>query len=361
MTLNRKILTLLGVFFLFFIGNQAFSAEVPYGVNPIYPDNQINKNLTYYDLTMTPGATQTVEIEVVNTSDEEIEIETKALSGMTNINGVVDYLDESEEFKYDKTLKYPFTDLAKVEKGIKIPGKGSVMVPVTITMPADTYDGIVLGGIEFIQKEKEVSDDTSGGMAIHNKFRYLVSFKLSVTDAIVKPELVLNDVKASQVSFRNVINANIQNTEMAIVNDVAVEAKVTKKGSSDVLYTSNVKDMQIAPNSNFDLPISLGSKPFKAGTYMLYLVVTAYDNQQWEFKKEFVITSDEASKLNGTSAIELDPETPWVLYITVAVGSLILIGLLIFFILQQKKKKKELAERKKAKESTGRKRRKRRD
>lgn len=359
MTLNRKILTLLGVFFLFFVGGQVFSAEVPYSINPIYPDNQINKNWSYYDLTMTPGATQTIEIEVINTSNAEIDIEANAFSGMTNRNGFVDYLPESEAFKYDKTLKYSFSDIAKVEEVIKVPPKETRMVPVTITMPSEAYDGTILGGIEFVQKDEEISDNSSGGMAINNKFRYLMPVKLSVSDAVVKPELVLNDVKASQVSFRNVISANLQNTEMTIINDVAVEAKVTKKGSNDVLYTSNAKGMQVAPNSNFDLPISLGSQPFKAGKYMLYLVVTAQDNQKWEFKKEFDITSEEASKFNGDSAIELDQETPWVLYISLVVGSVLLIGLLIYFVLRHRKK---VAEQQQVKEQTARKkRRKRRD
>lgn len=350
--MNRRVGKLIGflaVMWLFLMmGNVIVQAEegeegngvpnkVPYAVKPVFPENQIDSKLSYYYLKMQPGQTQTVEIQVTNTSDQPIKVDAQANSAMTSIHGAIDYLPESKENKFDKTLKVPFSTIASVDKNISIPAKETVNVPVTIAMPPEEFNGVVLGGVEFIQTdEDQAQEESSGGMAIRNRFRYIVVFKLTESDVAVKPELKLNQVKAAQVSYRNVVSANLQNIEPAIANDVRIEAKVTRKGSTTVLYEQDKKDMQIAPNTNFNFPIPLGKKPFEAGKYTLYLIVTARDDQKWEFKKDFDITRDEANKYNKDSVIELDGSINWWLYIGIGAAVLLVIGGVVFFLWKKK-------------------------
>lgn len=353
---SKKIISFIGILFLLFLGIKVSAEEVPYGVSLNFPENQIDENLNYFNLEMKPNQEQSVEIEISNTSNKAIEIEARILSGMTNINGVIDYLEESKDFKYDKTLKYPFTDIANLKNNsYQIDANSSMTIPIHIKMPSEKIIGTILGGVEIIEKNTEETDNPNKGMAVVNKFRYLVAFKLFMSNEKVEPKLKLNEVKASQIAFRNVIKANIQNTEMTIINDVQVEAKVTKKGSDKTLYSYKMKDMQIAPNSNFDLPIRLDNQPFKAGTYILYLNVASRDNNKWTFKKEFIITSDEADKFNKMSAIELDKESPWILYIITA--SILLLFLILFYLFIKFRIKKEKRKKKKEK---GKKRKKKR-
>ncbi|NKC68530.1 DUF916 and DUF3324 domain-containing protein [Vagococcus fluvialis] len=343
---NKKVIFFVSILFLLFLGVKVSSEEVPYGVSLNFPENQVNKKLNYFNLKMSPAQKQSVEMEVINTSNKDIEIDVRILSGMTNINGVIDYLEESKDFKYDETLKYPFTDIAKLKNNnYQIEANSSIRIPINIEMPTEKISGTILGGVEIVEKKPEETDITNKGMAVVNKFRYLVAFKLSMSDEVVEPKLKLNEVKASQIAFRNVIKANIQNTEMTIINDVQVDAKVTKKGSDKVLYSYKMKDMQIAPNSNFDLPIRLENQPFRAGTYILYLNVASRGGYKWAFKKEFIITSDEADKFNEMSAIELDKENSLLLYIIVS--ALILVAIVFFILIKRKRKNKKRKRRKK--------------
>lgn len=335
------------IFLSFFTTKLVFAEEkpsrnqVPYGVSPIYPENQTDKSLSYFSLRMTAGQTENIEIDVVNTSDSDIAVEAKIVGSITNINGVIDYQQESKEHPNDESLKYPFASIAKVNSPISVPAKETRKATVTIAMPPEEFDGVILGGVEFTQIEGEdTQDNSSGGMAIRNKFRYVLPFKLIETDTEVTPDIKLKSVKASQISFRNVIKADLQNPTATIINDLAIESKVTRKGSSEVLFQKKDKDMQMAPNTMFNFPISLGKQPFKAGKYTLYLVATERDGKKWEFKKDFEITQKEADDYNSESAIVLDEATPWWLYISIGVGVVVLLGVIVFFLLKWRKKKK---------------------
>lgn len=47
---------------------------IGYYVRAVLPDNQISNNLSYFDLRMQPGQSQTLEVEVVNESDKVITV-----------------------------------------------------------------------------------------------------------------------------------------------------------------------------------------------------------------------------------------------------------------------------------------------
>ena len=81
-------------------------------------------------------------------------------------------------------------------------------------------------------------------------------------DNEVEPHLTLNTVAPGQMNARNVINANIQNTKPMLVNQLSIDAKISRKGSSEVLYHSEKK---MHPNSNFNYPIQLEGQPLEAG------------------------------------------------------------------------------------------------
>lgn len=54
---------------------QAAEGDVGYSVQAHIPANQIDKRQTYFDLKMQPKQKQTVNIDVMNSSNEEIQVE----------------------------------------------------------------------------------------------------------------------------------------------------------------------------------------------------------------------------------------------------------------------------------------------
>lgn len=335
------------------------AAELNFGVKAILPENQVDKNNSFFDLRMNPSEEQTVEVEVTNVIDKEIELHTFVSAADTNVNGVIDYPQPTAETKYDESLKYPLPTLVSLEETIKVPAKATIKVPVTIKMPSESYDGMIVGGISFYQKEEEDDQEKqTSGMGVKNKFMYRLGMKLVETDTTVEPDLKLLGVKAGQVNYRNAVMANLQNPEAEVLNSLKLEAQVFQKGSSTPIFTAGKDNMKVAPNSNFEYPIYLGKKAFKAGKYTLKLVATADNDKKWEFTQDFEITQKEAEKYNEESSVQLDYETDWIKW--AVIGGMILVAVIVVIVVivlminrgRKRKKEKRKAKQKNKREQS---------
>ncbi|MFJ6268306.1 DUF916 and DUF3324 domain-containing protein [Lysinibacillus xylanilyticus] len=315
----------------------ASASKFNFGVYTVIPDNQIDKKKSYFNLKMEPNQKQTLTIQLKNDTEEDVVIEPIIHSATTNINGVVEYGPTSAE--RDSSLPYEIGDLIQTEKEITIPAKGSKDLQLNVTMPEEEFDGILAGGITLEEKKttSKNTEETTKGVSIENKYAYVVGITLQETDEIVKQDLQLHDIKAGQVNARNVINATLQNPTATYLNRFEVDAEVTKKGKTEVLYKSEKQDMQMAPNSNFEYPISLNGEKFKSGTYTLQVKAKSSE-ESWEFEKDFTIKGEEVKQFNATDVSIEGPN-----YIAYLVGLLILLvaGLLLFIFYSKKKQKKQ--------------------
>lgn len=321
-----------------FYQSKAFAAELNFAVKPIIPENQRDKNKTYFDLRVQPGQQQTLKLLLTNDTENNVIIEPKVYTAITNVNGVADYSMEVKE--HDKTLKTPITNVVKTVDEITVPAKGQVELPVEVKMPAEEFDGILLGGISLQEKEKK--EDTKAkdkkNVSIENRYSYVVGIVLNENDNTVEPHLELNEVAPGQLNARNVITANIQNTKPVLVNQLSIDAKVSRKGSSEVLYHSEKKGMQMAPNSNFNYPIQLEGKSLEAGEYRATITAES-KGKKWNWTKDFVIKADTAEKYNK-SDVSIKKDYTWY-YVIGGVLLLILISLLFYFLGRRKSKKEE--------------------
>ncbi|MDM5246179.1 DUF916 and DUF3324 domain-containing protein [Lysinibacillus sp. G4S2] len=335
---KNTLLTLIGILMVSLVWFTPFASasEFNFGVYTVIPDNQIDKQQSYFNLKMVPNQKQTLTIQLKNDTEDDVVIEPKIHSATTNLNGVVEYGPTNAE--RDSTLPYELGDLITTEKEIKVPAKGSKDLYLNVTMPEEEFDGILAGGITLEEKKTSATtEETNKGLSIENKYAYVVGITLQETDEEVQQDLQLHDVKAGQVNARNVINATLQNPTATYLNRFEVEAEVTKKGKTEVLYESNKQDMQVAPNSNFDYPIELNGEKFKTGEYTLHLKAKS-SKESWEFEKDFAIKGEEAQKFNAT---DVSIEGPNYLAYMVGLLSLLVVGLLSFIIYSRKKQKKQ--------------------
>ncbi|PZG39258.1 cell surface protein [Listeria ivanovii] len=322
------------VLFIFLFPGNVFASEMNFSVDAVIPDNQINKEKSYFDLRMKPKQKQTLHLKFSNLSDKDVTVETTINPAITNVNGVVEYSENSP--KLDKTLTYNIQRLTKLAPEVKLKAKETMTVPFEVTMPEESWDGILLGGIYMKQKESELKEkkDTQ----IENKYSYVIGLQLSETEKVIKPEMELLDVFPGQSNYRNVVYSKLQNKTAIIIRDLKVDGKVYKKNSDKVLHETKKENMAMAPNSNFDYAINWGNKELKPGTYRLEMTADSGENH-WEWKKEFVITGETAAKLNE-QAVNLEKDSTW---IYVLIGSIVLVTLLVFVFLlgRQTKTKKQ--------------------
>ncbi|MGE7917212.1 DUF916 and DUF3324 domain-containing protein [Lysinibacillus xylanilyticus] len=336
---KNTLWTLFGILIVSLVWLTPFvsASEFNFGVYTVIPDNQIDKQKSYFNLKMEPNQKQTLTIQLKNDTGEDVVIEPIIHSATTNINGVVEYGPTSAE--RDSSLPYELGDLIQTEKEITIPAKGSKDLQLNVTMPEEEFDGILAGGITLEEKKttSKNTEETTQGVSIENRYAYVVGITLQETNEIVKQDLQLHDIKAGQVNARNVINATLQNPTATYLNRFEVDAEVTKKGKTEVLYKSEKQDMQMAPNSNFEYPISLNGEKFKSGTYTLQVKAKSSE-ESWEFEKDFTIKGEEVKQFNATDVSIEGPN-----YIAYLVGLLILLvaGLLLFIFYSKKKQKKQ--------------------
>lgn len=344
-------------------GAKAFASEFSFAVTPTIPENQIDKNKTYFDLQLNPDQKQTVYVELRNDLDREVKVNVAVNSAKTNSNVIVEY--GNNKTKADKSLKYDLTRYVKAPKQVTLKSKSAMRVPFELTMPKETFNGVMAGGITFkeAKTEKETTKDSdSKGLAIENEYSYVVALLMRQNTQSVTPDMILHTVKPGQINARNVILANLQNNQMTYINQVTMDASITQKGDSKVLYEAHKDSLQVAPNTNFDFPVPLNGEPLKPGDYHLKMVINgnkAADGQyvrgkdadgkaihfqnQWIVEKDFSINGDVARKLNDKD-VTIKKDYTWV-FILIGI-LLLLVVLLIIWLIWRKKKKDEEEERK---------------
>lgn len=322
---------------LYPIGVQA-AESMAYSVKANIPENQINKTSTYFDLKMEPNQKQEITLTVSNSSDQQTTILISPNVAMTNQNGVIDY--SQSKSKLDSSLKIPLTSIISKAQEVTLAPKETKQVPFVLQMPAEKFDGLILGGF-YISKKEDASQtkDEEKDVQIKNKYSYVIGIQIRENTNEVKPVMELNNIKPALLNYRTAVTANLQNTQATIMKDLSVDAKVMKKGSSTILHQTKKENLSMAPNSNFDFPINWDNQSLDPGKYTLQLTAKT-DEDEWKFEKDFEITAKNSKALND-EAIELEKsEVNWLIVIGGVVGGFLILILLIgYFIYRHNKKK----------------------
>ncbi|MCD2256535.1 DUF3324 domain-containing protein [Lactobacillus sp. CC-MHH1034] len=309
-------------------------------VRAVLPDNQPNKALNYFDLSVDPGQTQVLEVELFNLRDEALTFTPRLNVATTNYNGVVNY---DSAGKSDRSLQYKITDIARLEqKTYRVPANKSVIVRVDLAMPNTSFPGVIAGGLTFTPRVANTSSSTNNSgraaLEVQNRFAYTIALLLrssAATATTVAPEFKMGTIDLGHITERNTIFANIRNTQPMYLAPVNMQAKVTRKGSTKVLYQHQKENVQVAPNTIVPFPISLNQQRFAPGLYTMAIQLRA-GTQTWYFNKDFRITAQRARDLNRASvAAPTQEHNYWWLWL---IAALILIAGIIFWVVYRRKK-----------------------
>lgn len=266
------------------------TAEVDFAIKAVIPDNQTEGDHTYFDLMMKASQKQTIEVEIWNLKNQEIQIEAQVCSATTNQNGVIEY--GKRDGLPDDTLSHQMEDIISCDSLITVPANDTTRFELDIQMPEEKYEGLLVGGVTFQlagNGESEEADSTDG-LAIQNTYSYVIGIVLRESEKELQPQLLLNDVSYEKEGDTPTISANIQNIVAAYVNDLEVEARITRKGTTGTLYQTTKEDMRMAPNSNMDFQIDLNGSSLNDGAFTLY-VNAKTDDREWCWEKDFTIDS----------------------------------------------------------------------
>ncbi|EOH92968.1 hypothetical protein UAW_01832 [Enterococcus haemoperoxidus ATCC BAA-382] len=325
--------------------NAAGAAGFSYSIH--FPENQMEKDIGYYHLKMTPNQKQTLSITLNNPSEENVEVAVSLNSAKTNPNGVIEYGDSS--LKNDPSLAYDFKKIVSGPDKVALAAGETKEVELTIQMPETAYEGVLSGGIQLMKTGQDQADETDKGSKIINQYAYVIGVLLQESDKPVTPELALNTVMAGQSNYRNTVYVHFSNITATYVNDLTAEVQITSEKSKEVLYERKQTAMRMAPNSFINFPVSMNGEKMVPGKYKAAILVTSGD-QKWTWDKDFTITDKEANQFNERDVGLVQKKgLDWTM-IGWIVGSIVFFTALLFGVMVFFRKKKE-AETKKRKKS----------
>lgn len=320
-----------------------------------FPDNQQSKETGYFDLLVKPGEKQELKLRLKNVSKEEIEASVAVNTATTSYLGGIDYSQKYDPSKKDTSLQHPMSEILVPEKEqITIPPGEEIPVVFSLSVPAEQFEGILLGAIQVTQVSQEDTNgkEATSGMVINNRMAYSIGVKLSEDVALSnESQLDLLRVEASQQTGRNNVFVHLQHPTADIVEKVTYDGKVTKKNSDDVLHRGKASDYRIAPNSTFFFPISWENQRFEAGEYVLKLTAKSEESDaSWSFEEAFTITREEARELNE-KAVDLGVDyRQWliiggiILLVVIIIVTVIVISIIT---IRKKQREKRRAQRRK--------------
>ena len=327
------ILALLLSFFGMSLINVSAETYNQLSIKAIIPENQIDKNRSYFDLMMAPNQKQDIQLSITNNGEESMVAEISLNDASTGNNGVIIY---TEEGKKDQSLKLAATQIVKIANDkVEIEPKKNVLVNLSINMPENKFGGNVLSGIIVKGKKlnPEKTEEKEKSITINNEIVYVVGLNLRMDKDSVKPHLNLISVKDALVNYRTGVVANIQNDQAVIMKGVKINGEIKKKGSDDVVSKVDLKSADIAPNTNFDVVYDWNGKAIKKGKYQIRMTAE-YEGEKWVWDEEFEIK--DPSEVNTGAYFMESTNNHWLL-ITLSIIGAILIFLLILVLKRRKK------------------------
>lgn len=335
---SSLIIVVLSFICLTFSVKEVSAQDLDFSVEAKHPENQIDPSKTYFDLLMTPGSTQDLEVVLQNHLNEEMTLLINVNDAVTNDNGIIDYTENKPDL--DVTLIHPFDQIATTDKEVVLQPNESKIVKVHLQMPKDPIDGSILGGLHFIRKDGEKNSDGKKQVQLENKFAYVLGVRLSENENPVKKELKLKKVQPGQKNARNMILATLQNPSSRIVGKMKIAAQVYRsKNLSEPIYKNEKENMNMAPNSHFHYAISTDQQDFQPGKYLLKMQVDS-NGQKWNFEQPFEINKQEATKLNQQAVHKAQKNNDFLYYLIGFIILLLIIIILLFLLFRQSKQKR---------------------
>lgn len=320
----------------------ADSESMAYSMDITIPENQIDPDLTYFDIKVKPGKKQKLDVIVSNMGEENKKVKVTPTNAITNANGIVDYSVQLKDYTFDNTLKIPFTSLVSGEQIAELNPGESKILSFDFTAPKEEFDGIILGGFvaELIDENNEENNST--GVNFVNKFQFVKAAVIRSSDKEIKPNIVINDIRPALHNYRTAVTTNIQNTTPILLGNVKVDAEVKKKGSQKVIKSEVRNNVEFSPNSNFDFPIMWDDERLEPGDYTMDMTVKA-NEETFTFSEDFTITKAQSNSINK-EAIELEKkEINIAVWLVIIFFFILIVSVLIFVLYKQKNKNKELA------------------
>ncbi|BDR57892.1 cell surface protein [Xylocopilactobacillus apicola] len=308
-----------------------------FSVKPIFPENQISKQNSYY-LLVKPGQKQTVSFYISNLQNKSQTFRVEAGMYVTNSQG--DMVLTTNKKDLDSSLPVSLLDMKVKPTLVTVPAQQTVQVNQEYQIPAKQFKGLIYGGVRVtsgLQSSVEVKKKSKKGARtfVNTYGRMDTGIIMTMDRKYPKGDLKVKNVTPVAATPSPVFNIKVQNPQGTIIDSLNLKAKIEKDGIgikntnlSKVSLNSDYYRYTVAPYSNFTLSMNIGKKRLVPGQYTLKLTGKSHGH---EFKQDykFMVTKNSAQKINKDNS-NINPDYTWLFFIIIIGIVLILIAFIIF-------------------------------
>lgn len=332
----RRMALILAIFLCAFMSVLLTDVSAAHGVTPdigfrvqaILPTNQTQQNATWFAVDLKSGQSQKLTMQITNTTNQAITVYCAPTIARTNRTGQIQY-DVLTDAR-DNTLNLDFTKIGPKKIQFKVPAKKTIAIDQEIQVPQTKFNGVLYGAFTFFSPDidREQQQSTKGEVSFQNSFHIAVPSVINVNDYHrVSPDLRLERVVPVSFEAQPAVRARIHNIAPQVIagRQMVCDARVYFRGSKKVLFRNKTTQMNFAPNSVIDYPISWGDSRMQPGEYTLRAKVTTGGGAgpSWNLVRNFTISGDQARKLNGQ--LTSRPDYSWLIIFLVLAAVLLII------------------------------------
>lgn len=299
-----------------------------YSVQAILPDNQLNKDVSYYDLKVEPNQKTTLNLLVSNTGQQSINVDVELNNAYTTNSATIGYDKYSATTYKSENPQLSSLVEGKRKQKVKLKAGETKQVSFKIKAPEKEFKGIILGGLTTTAG---VSSNEKSKVNVANQIRYVKGVVLHSKEDAVKPDLNLKSAAPNAFDDSVGIAYNVTNEAPININDLKVKAKISHKGLKDTNYKA--ENLQIAPDSNFQYYIPI--KHLKPGIYTTELTFYNEAGFSKTMTNKLKVTQGKIQALDESTQETSSNKT--LIFVIVGLIGILFIGLWVFFYVTGKK------------------------
>jgi len=322
-------------------------AAVGVTVSPILSENQVPETKSFFDIWATPGQ-QEIAILVSNNRNEPITMEIDIFSPATSANGSIDYTSSG---RHDASMILSFEDIAWLPTGreITVPANDSKIVPITIDIPTEGFDGVIMGSVHALLGITP-EEEAEAGMIV-NRFAFALPVRLRGNNyAEIEPNFSIGDVDIQSVNYRAAIVADIHNTQPQLLSGAVVNAQIYPEGSNTAIFEINDFSVDFAPNTIFPLTMQDRAGTGVSGGDYTINVQIMHNGVSQNFQEVFHIEPVNAARVNAIAVNQVQPlpeqtserQFSAICVIAASAVALLAIAALIFIIKSSRARRNEI-------------------
>lgn len=263
----------------------AAQASAEFELTPILPKNQLPQVRSHFSLNVRPQQVQALQVVVTNLTDHKLTVYQSTGNAFTKTNGDIStkHPQAGEAFKADSSLKYPFVNSFRISGPKKLTLMPHEHVTVTGSFIGNVdlrFAGLIMGGWNFTTQHDHERVATNQSMWVD----------LHVTKHI-QPNIILQGVTVANNDHHEKLVARIQNPLPGLFHGFINATVINDK--KQIVSQVEYPQMQIAPNSNFDLDVLASGVHLQSGKYTLKIdAENALSKQQWHLARQLTIAKN---------------------------------------------------------------------